>query len=69
MTAVKRYQIYHTAMTTGMQLLRAHSDTPAEAHKAARTLQENGERGIEIVDSQSGAAFSIQTFAAQHKLR
>jgi hypothetical protein len=68
-TAVKRYQVFHTAMTTGMQLLRAHSDTPKEAHHAARVLQESGERGVEIVDTQSGTSYTLQSFGAAHKLR
>jgi hypothetical protein len=68
-SAVKRYQVFHAARTTGAQLLRAQAETPADAHKAARALDESGERGVEIVDGQTGKAYSAQAFAAEHKLR
>jgi hypothetical protein len=67
--AVKRYQVYHAARTTGAQMLRAMSDAPADAHTAARSLEQSGERGVEIVDSSTGKAYGIQAFAAEHKLR
>jgi hypothetical protein len=67
--AVERFLVYRSARTSGNQLLRGMSDQSGDAPRITRLLEEQGERGLGIVDSQFRQSSGIKSFAALCKLR
>jgi hypothetical protein len=64
-----RYQILAQMVTIGRPMPVAQADTPADAVRKARELEQKGKRDLQIGDTQAEQYFPVNAFAAKHGIR
>ncbi|ANP47207.1 hypothetical protein [Candidatus Viadribacter manganicus] len=64
-----RYQILAQMMTLPKPMPIGEADTPADAVRKARELQQKGQQNLQIADKQAEQYFPVDAFAAKHGIR